>query len=101
MTTSMSCSMNRKVTSWVVAQVVHVLEQAPAEGRVDPGHRLVEQQRPGLGHQRPGELQQLALPAGEGACVVVLLGGQVEPFEQLERRAPRPRPRGASSPGGG
>ena len=51
-------------------QALHVVEQARAERRVDPGHRLVEQQEARLGHQRPGELEQLALPAGERARIV-------------------------------
>ena len=53
------------------AQALHVVEQPPAEGRVDARHRLVEQQEARLRHQRPGELEQLALAAGERAGVLV------------------------------
>ena len=83
------------------AQALHVVEQAPAERRVDPGHRLVEQQEARLGHQRPGELEQLALAARERARVGVGELGQVEDLEQLHRlvahlasRAARVRPGG-------
>ena len=49
------------------AQPLHVVEQPPSERRVDARHRLVEQQEAGLRHQRPGELEQLALAARERA----------------------------------
>ena len=53
------------------AQPLHVVEQPLPERRVDPRHRLVEQQQPRLGHQRPRQLEQLALPARERARIVV------------------------------
>ena len=97
-TTSMSCSMNRNGDARPRAQPLHVVEQAASEGRVDPGHRLVEEQEARLGHQRPGELEQLALAAGERAGVVVGELGQVEDLEQLDapaRAPPLALPRGA------
>ena len=55
------------------------------EHGIDAGHRLVEQEQLRPSHQRPGQLQQLALPAGEGPGVVVRELGQVEDLEQLHR----------------
>ena len=90
-TTSMSCSMNRKVTPSSARSRCMWSSRRRAEGRVDARHRLVEQQEARLGHQRPRELEQLALAAGERARVVVRELGQVEDLEQLHRlrRAPR------------
>ena len=53
---------------------------------------------PRLRHQRAAELQQLALPAGQRACVVGSLVREPDPVEQLERtrsacRAPAPATR--------
>ena len=84
MTTSMSCSMNRTVTPSSRAQPLHVVEQPAPERRVDAGHRLVEQQQLRLRHQRPRELQQLALAAGERAGVVVgEVSSRLKSLEQL------------------
>ena len=50
-----------------------------------PGHRLVEEQEPRLRHQRPRQLEQLALTARERSRVGVGELGQVEDLEQLQR----------------
>ena len=50
-----------------------------------PGHRLVEQQEARPRHQRPGELEQLALAARERPGVGIGQLGQVEDLEQLHR----------------
>ena len=44
-------------------------------------------------HQRPGELQQLALAAREGAGIVIRELRQVEDLEQLHRLRREPPPR--------
>ena len=67
----------------LVAQALDVAQQRLRERRVHAGHRLVEHDHRRVAHQRPGHLEQLALPAGEAAGVVVLLLQQVEPLEEL------------------
>ena len=70
-TASMSCSIEQEGRAALARSCPDVLEQLEAERRVDPGHRLVEQDHARLGHQRPPELEQLALAARQRARVVV------------------------------
>ena len=53
------------------------------ETRVDAGHRLVEQQHLGVGHQRPHDLDEPALAAAQVAGVAV---GERRQAEALEHR---------------
>ena len=69
----------------LVAQPHDVLEERCAERAVHARQRLVEEQHPRLEHERPGELEQLPLPAGERARVVARLGSEPEGLEQRER----------------
>ena len=55
----------------LVAQRLDVAQQRLRQRGVDAGHRLVEHDQLGLGHQRPRHLEQLALAAGQRAGVVV------------------------------
>ena len=71
----------------VLAQVLDVAEQRLGQRRVHAGHRLVEHDHLGLDHQRPGHLQQLALPAGQAAGEVLALGVELEPARAGRRRA--------------
>jgi hypothetical protein len=64
-------------------QSLHVLEQPPPERRVDPRHRLVEQEQLGFRHQRARQLEQLALAPRERARVGVRELCEVEDPEQL------------------
>jgi hypothetical protein len=52
--------------------------------RLIAGHRLVEQQQPGAGHERARQLEQLALTAGERAGILLRQGCEIEQVEQLE-----------------
>ena len=52
------------------AQHLDMLEEPAAKRGIDPGHRLVEQNEPRLGHQRARQFQELALPAGQCAGIV-------------------------------
>jgi len=45
------------------AQALDLVKQTGAQRAIDPGHRLIKQHEPRLGHQRAGELQQFALPS--------------------------------------
>ena len=69
----------------VPAELQHVLQELAREGRVHPGRGLVEHHHVRRRHERPGELQELALPARErpGVCVGVL----VQLDETLRRKA--------------
>ncbi len=66
-----------------------MLEERRAERAVQRRQRLVEEQHPRLEHERPGELEQLPLPAGERARVVGRLGREPEGLEQRERPVAR------------
>ena len=70
MTTSMSCSTSRIVRPRSARSASMCSSSTLPEGGVDAGERLVEQQDPRLEHQRPCELEQLALAARERAGVV-------------------------------
>ena len=66
MTTSMLCSTSSTVlpSRWSAQDVVlHLVDHRGIHG----GGRLVEQEQLGVGHQRAGEGQELALPVGEAA----------------------------------
>ena len=83
----------------LVAQRLDVFEQALGQRRVHPGHRFVEHDDLGIGHQRACHLQQLALATRQRTGVVVGLGVELEPLEQFVCAlggfglllAPRPR----------
>ena len=73
--------------------------RAPRVGLM-PGHRLVQQQHRGLGHQGACELEQLALPAREHSRVLVRELAELEDLEQLLGALAHlalPRPRGSRS----
>ena len=57
-------------------------EQVLAAAQVQPGGRLVEQQQLGVGHQRPGDLDPLALALGQGR---ELPPDQVRAAERVEQ----------------
>ena len=69
MTTSMSCSMTQTVTPRSAREHADVLEELLRQHRRHAGHRLVEQDHARLDHQRPAELEELALAAGERAGI--------------------------------
>ena len=61
------------------------------EPRVEVGERLVEEEHPGLGGERPGQRHPLLLPSGERAHRPPLEPGELH---QLERRPHPPLPVG-------
>ena len=71
----------------LLAQRLHVAEQRLLQGRVDPGHRLVEHHQLGVDHQRARHLEQLALPAGERPGEVLALRVELEASAAGRRRA--------------
>ena len=64
-------------------ELMDVVEQALFERRVDARHRLVEHDQPGVGHQRPRHLQELALTTREVAGELVAHVIEAEALEQL------------------
>ena len=81
-TMSMSCSTNSTVRPSSRSDFTWP-EQRLLEGRVHAGHRLVEHHQLGVGHQRAGHLEQLALAAGQRAGEVLALLDQQEALEQV------------------
>ena len=81
-TMSMSCSTNRTVRPSSLSSLM-CCEQALLQRRVDPGHRLVEHDQLRVAHQRPGHLEQLALPAGQVAGVFVAHLVEPEPVRAV------------------
>src|SRR5947208_2900929 len=79
-------------------QPVDVVEQVLEQRAVHAGRRLVEQDQVGVGHERPGELQELLRPVGKAPAV---LGAQMrEVDERDELLGPRARdPIGHVEPG--
>ncbi len=63
----------------------------PGKLGVDSGHRLVQQQQLGIGHQRSHDLDQPALAAAEVAGVLVGERLQAEPGEYRGRPGYRGR----------
>src|SRR6266511_1227520 len=63
--------------------------QLPVCRSRSPGHRLVEEDEPRLGHQHPREVEELALPAREDAGVVPGVLLEPEELEQLVRTLTR------------
>ena len=55
----------------IAPQLLDPIEQALAERRVDPRHRLVEQDHLGVGHQHAAEFEELALTARQRAGILV------------------------------
>src|SRR6201985_1861461 len=53
------------------------------QGRVHAGHRLIEQQQRGIGHQPAHQLQQAFLAAAEVPGVLIFLGGHADPGHHL------------------
>ena len=75
--------MTRNVVPRVRAQLEDVLEQLQRQRRRHPGHRFVEQDHARARHQRPPELQQLALTSGKRAREVVGQAGQPDQLEHF------------------
>ena len=99
-TTSMSCSTKRKVTpSSVRSRCMWSSSRRPSVGLI-PAIGSSSSRKRGLRHQRPRQLEQLALAAGEGAGVVVGQPRQVEQLEQLHRLLAHLAPRAGASAAG-
>ena len=79
---SMSCSTNSTVRPSSRSDFTWPSSDCLSAG-FTPGHRLVEHHQLGVGHQRAGHLEQLALAAGERAGEVLALLDQQEPLEQV------------------
>ena len=56
------------------AKPLDVVHERMSERAIHAGERLVEQQQSRFEHERPGQLEQLPLPAGKRPCVVLRLG---------------------------
>ena len=89
MTMSRSCSTKRNVIPVSVRSRSTCSIELSPECRVDAGHRLVEQNQSWLRHQDAGEVEELALAAGENACVFTGVGIEPEEREQLGRTLAR------------
>ena len=74
---------------WMLA---HQLDRLAHLGRRQAGHRLVEQQRLGLGGERAGDLESLA--PGRAEAPGRRVGQRTEPDPLRARRAPWRAPRG-------
>src|SRR6266704_2055991 len=85
-----------------VAQPDQVLGDGRPQSGADPGKRLVQQQHPRRGHQRPHDLDQSLLPATQLARVLVGSVGHPELGEELPRAPGQllllPAPLGPISP---
>ena len=100
-TTTRSASSSASRTSWVTSTAVRsastrrsIWRSAGRHRDVEGGHRLVEQQQPRLGGQRPGHRDPLGLAAGELRRPAVAPGRRRRP-----RRASRPPPRAPATAG--
>ena len=71
----------------LAAQRDQLVADPPGQVRVHPGHRLIEQQHAGLGHQRAHDLDQPALAAAQVTGVVVGQVVQAEPGQDGLARA--------------
>src|SRR5579875_520062 len=64
-----------------LAQRDELVADLPGQVRVHPGHRLVEQEHRGPGHQRAHDLHQPALAAAQVTRILAGIAGHAEPVQ--------------------
>ena len=97
-TTRIECSISRMVTprSSRTRRTKSIMSRAFA--RIHAGHRLVEQQQPRPGGERPADLQPALLAIGEIARHHVAAAAQADEVQNPQRLLMRLAPRRAASP---